>query len=320
MAEPRDQSPPLADLSPTIRAWRVGPGKVLTLARPRIVAILNVTPDSFFAGSRLPSAAAAADAASAAIAQGADALDIGGESTRPGSGRVGADEQMRRVVSAIHAIRAGSGRMSVVPLSVDTTWTTVAEAALDAGADAINDVSAGTEDPGMLALAARRGAGLVLMHRLRPPGEDSYSDRYRAPPDYSRAGDVVAAVRAFLAERAAVAQRAGVDPRAIVLDPGLGFGKTVEQNLELILRTNALAALGFPIMSGISRKSFTGAWAGLQDSRPEDRLAASVALALEHRRAGASIFRVHDVAAHAAALRPEETERPATAGKLRETE
>ncbi len=298
--------------------WWVGREKKVPLERPRIMAILNLTPDSFYDGGSLTDADAAVARAEDAVAQGADMLDFGGESTRPGASRVSADEQLRRVIPAIGALRRAGGPLATIPISVDTTLASVAEAALDAGADAINDVSGGTEDEGMLPLAARRGAGLVLMHRLRPPEHDSYSDRYGAgvpdrgssrpaspPPDYSREGGVVGAVRAFLDARAHAARRAGVDRRAIVLDPGLGFGKTVEQNLELIRRTGELADLGFPILSGISRKSFTGAWAGLADSTAADRLAPSIALALEHRRAGASIFRVHDVAAHAAALRPQ---------------
>lgn len=267
------------------------------------MAILNITPDSFFDGGTLTDPGSAAAAAARAVDEGADILDVGGESTRPGSARVDADEQSRRVVPAIAAIRRAGGALAAVPISVDTTRAEVARAALDAGADAINDVSAGTDDDDMLALAARRGAGLVLMHRLRPPDGDSYSDRYACPPDYTREGGVVEVVRAFLAARAAGAIAAGVDRAAIALDPGLGFGKTVEQNLELIRRTGELAALGFPIVSGISRKSFTGAWAGLKDSTPAGRLAPSIALALEHRRAGAAVFRVHDVVAHAAALR-----------------
>ncbi len=276
------------------------------------MAILNITPDSFFDGGVLTDARAAAARAEQAVAEGADILDIGGESTRPGAARVPADEQRSRVIPAIAAIRRAGGALAV-PISVDTTHAPVAEAALDAGADAINDVSAGTEDARMLGVAARRRAGLILMHRLRPPDQDSYSDRYAsapndspravAPPDYAREGGVIAAVRSFLAARSAAALEAGAARESIVLDPGLGFGKTVDQNLELIRRTGELCALGFPILSAISRKSFTGAWAGLKNSPPSDRLAPSIALTLEHRRAGASIFRVHDVSETLHALR-----------------
>lgn len=266
------------------------------------MAILNATPDSFFDGGVLMDPDAAVARAEQAVAEGADILDIGGESTRPGASRVPADEQVRRVIPVVAAIRRAGGALGAAPISVDTTSAEVADAVLDAGADAINDVSAGTEDARMPGLVARRGAGVVLMHRLRPPGLDSYSDRYAAPPDYAREGGVVAAVCSFLATRAHAALEAGTARESIVLDPGLGFGKTVEQNLELIRRTGELCALGFPILSGISRKSFTGAWAGLKGSTPSQRLAPSVALTLEHRRSGASVFRVHDVAEHRRAL------------------
>lgn len=282
--------------------WRIGREKTLRLDRPRLMAIVNLTPDSFYDGGTLGSVEDAVERAVAAVREGADVLDLGGESTRPGAARVSDDEQIRRVAPVVEAIRRAGGTLATVPISVDTTRAAVAAAALDAGADAINDVSAATEDPAMLALAGARGAGLVLMHRLRPPGEDSYSDRYAAAPDYAAAGGVVAAVRAFLAGRAAAALEAGVRRESIVLDPGLGFGKSVEQNLELIRRTGELCTLGYPILSGISRKSFTGRYAGLCDSTPADRLAPSLELAREHWRAGARIFRVHDVGAHAAAL------------------
>lgn len=278
--------------------WRLAHGRAIGLDRPRIIAILNATPDSFFDGGRLTDAAAARDAAVRAAGEGADALDLGGESTRPGASRVPADEQLRRILPALRAIR---GALPSMPISIDTTLVPVAAGAIEAGADAINDVSAGTEDPGMFALAARAGAGLVLMHRLRPPGEDSYSDRYASPPSYM---DVVASVRSFLADRAAVAAREGVPKEGIVLDPGLGFGKSVEQNLELVRRTGELTVLGFPVLSAASRKSFVGR-AGMpgRETGPEDRLAATLGISVAHLAAGARLFRVHDVRAHAEALR-----------------
>ena len=209
-----------------------------------------------------------------------------------------AAEQIQRVVPAVRAIRDRVG--ADVPISVDTTLSEVAEAALDAGADAINDVAAGREDPAMFDLAASRGCGLILMHRLAPPEGDSFSDRYAEAPRY---GDVVGEVGAFLRERAEAAMGAGVARERIVLDPGLGFGKTVEQNLELIVGTGRLAALGFPILSALSRKSFTAAAGGLgRDSRPSERLPASMALSVTHLGSGASIFRVHDVAPQRQAL------------------
>lgn len=172
--------------------WRVSDRCTLDLSVPRVVAILNVTPDSFADGGRLGSPEAALVAAERAVRDGAAMLDVGGESTRPGAARVSAAEQIARVVPAIRAIRA---RLPQIPISVDTTMAEVAEAALDAGADAINDVSAGEEDGAMLALAAKRRAGVILMHRLRPPGADSYSDRYASTPTYDAAQGVVGEVQ-----------------------------------------------------------------------------------------------------------------------------
>ena len=151
----------------------------------------------------------------------------------------------------------------------------------------------------MLRLAADRGAGLVLMHRLAPPERDSYSDRYAHPPEY---GDVVAVVREFLGRRAAAAESTGIAPEAILVDPGLGFGKTVAQNLELVRRTGEIAALGYGVLSGASRKSFVGRAMGLSESEPKQRLMGSVAISVAHYLAGARVFRVHDVAEQRTAL------------------
>jgi len=261
------------------------------------MAILNVTPDSFADGGRFASAGDVADAAQRALDEGADALDVGGESTRPGAARVPIDEQTRRVVPAIEAIRA---RGITAPITVDTTLAPVARAALDAGADAINDVSAGEEDPAVLALAAERGCGVILMHRLAPPDRDVYSDRYERAPEYT---DVVGHVGGYLAGRVAAAERAGVAPDAILVDPGLGFGKSVEQNLELIRHSGELASrAGRPVLSALSRKSFVGRAALGRDSGPSERLPGTLALSVLHLLAGARVFRVHDVAAHAGAL------------------
>lgn len=264
------------------------------------MAILNVTPDSFADGGAYATPEAAAAAAAWFVGEGADVIDVGGESTRPGAARVGADEQLRRVLPVIRAIRAG-GVTRGVPVTIDTTLARVARAAFEAGADAINDVSGGTEDPGMLPLAAERGAGVVLMHRLAPPTADSYSDRYASPPEYSSAG-VVEDVAAYLRERALAALRAGVARDAIVLDPGLGFGKTVEQNVALIDGTRRLLELGYPILSALSRKSFVGRLSLGRESSPAERLPGTLELSLRHGRAGATIFRVHDVGEHARLL------------------
>lgn len=267
---------------------------------PRILGIVNVTPDSFAGEGRHADPIAARDHAARLVAEGADALDIGAESTRPGAARVPADEQVRRLVPAIRAIRVLPGAAGRVPISVDTTLSAVARAAFDAGADAVNDVSAGAEDPALLALVAREGRGVVLMHRVRPPEADSYSDRYDTPP---LEGDVVGIVRDALAGAASRARDAGVRPESILLDPGLGFGKTVEQNLALIRAGVECLPPGYPLLSALSRKSFVGRVSLGRDSSPEERLAGTLALSVEHLRRGARFFRVHDVAAHAPALR-----------------
>ena len=261
------------------------------------MAVLNVTPDSFHEASRVPTVDAALRAAAWAIEHGADMLDIGGESTRPGAERVSDADQIARVAPVVRAIR---NELGGVPISVDTTRSAVAAAAIDNGADAINDVSGATEDGGMLELAARTGAGVVLMHRLVEPGRESYSDRYASPPRYA---DVVVEIRSFLSARAEVALEAGVRRVGIVLDPGLGFGKAVEQNIELVRRSGELASLGYPLLCAASRKSFVGAVSIGAESSPSDRLAGSIALSVVHRMLGASIFRVHDPREQAQALR-----------------
>ncbi|TVS07917.1 MAG: dihydropteroate synthase [Phycisphaerales bacterium] len=281
--------------------WSLAHGRSLVLDRPRIVAILNTTPDSFHEASRTGSVAETVDRAHRFAQEGADMLDIGGESTRPGAERVPPAEQVRRVVPVIRAIRESSGPASGLPISVDTTLAEVAREAILAGADAINDVASGSEDDAVFALAAEHGAGLILMHRLRPPDADSYSDRYTQPPAYT---DVVAEVGAFLRQRALAALRAGVGPASIVIDPGLGFGKTVGQNFELIARTAELAAIGYPVMSAASRKSFVGAAASPgRETAPAERLAGSLAVSIEHARLGALLLRVHDPKEHAEAMR-----------------
>lgn len=282
------------------RSWAMA-RCVLPLDRPRLIAILNLTPDSFHESSRVADPAQAVDRAERAMAEGADALDMGGESTRPGAPRIDAEGQCRRVIPAIEAIRRSLGAAGRAPILVDTTLEPVARAALDAGANAVNDVSAGLESPGMLRLVAERGAGLILMHRLAPPTADSYSDRYQREPEY--AGGVVANVLGFLRARVSAAEAAGVARGALVLDPGLGFGKSVDQNLELIAKSGDLAGLGYPVLSALSRKSFVGRVGLGRDSSPDERLTATLALSVMHLAAGAILFRVHDVAPHAEALR-----------------
>jgi dihydropteroate synthase len=258
------------------------------------MGILNVTPDSFSDGGRHNKPADAVAHAERMVGEGAAIIDIGGESTRPGAERIGAGEQIRRVVPVIEAIRS---RIDI-PISIDTTLSDVATAAIDAGATMINDVSAGTEDEAMLPLAAQRGCGIVLMHRLCPPEEDSWSDRYTREPEYD--GDVVGSVLAWLLAHALVAIEAGVHPSAICLDPGLGFGKTVQQNWKLIAGSDRFAAINYPVLAASSRKSFLGTVTGV--TRPEQRGSVSLAVTAMQYAAGLRLFRVHDVSAHRHAL------------------
>jgi len=275
------------------RFWTAGSDRVVSLEPFAIMGVVNVTPDSFSDGGQFAGPEEAAQHALQLVEEGATIIDIGGESTRPGAARISPEEQVRRVVPVIARLRSRSG----VAISIDTTSAAVADAALEAGADAVNDVSAGCEDRAMFPLVARRGAGLVLMHRLAPPGDDSYSDRYAEPPIYD---DVVREVASFLLMRAELAMGAGVARECIALDPGLGFGKSVAQNYELLARTSELAALGMPVLVGASRKSFLGAVTGRSD--PEQRIIGSVVAAVAAYGGGARIIRAHDAGAHREAL------------------
>jgi dihydropteroate synthase len=250
--------------------------------RPALVmGVLNVTPDSFSDGGRFATTDAAVAQAETMLAGGAALIDVGGESTRPGSLPVAPDEQIARVVPVIRRI-AGLP----VTISIDTTKAAVAEAALDAGAAVINDISAGRDDNTMLPLVARRGVPVVLMHMQGTP------QAMQDDPSYQ---DVVAETIAFLRGRVVAAQAAGVELSKILLDPGIGFGKTLEHNLELLRRQREFLALARPVVIGTSRKGFIGRITG--EPEPSKRLfgtAASVALSVA---SGAAIVRVHDVAA-----------------------
>ncbi len=263
------------------------------------MAIINCTPDSFHPDSRAETVERAIELARQSVDEGADLVDIGAESTRPGAQRIDAHEQISRALPVIEAIRAHSGALSTVPISIDTTLLAVARAALDAGADAINDVSAGREDPGVLALAAERGAGLVLMHRLTTPGRDRYSDQYDEEPAYE---DVVEEVGAELQRATDSALAHGASRRSIVWDPGLGFGKGIDDTLKLIRSTPSLGGHGYPVLSALSRKSFVGRLSLGRDSEPAERLSGTLALSTLHLHLGARIFRVHDVGPHRQAL------------------
>jgi dihydropteroate synthase len=292
-------------------------GWLIDLRVPRVIGIVNCTPDSFSDGGELATVEAAVARAEEMIDAGAIGVDIGGESTRPGAHAVPEAEQIRRVVPVIAMLRGRRGGVaSGGPLiTVDTTRAAVAQAAIEAGADGVNDVSGATDDPAMLDVCARAQCGIILMHRARRPAEDRYSTAYvgaggggpggeggaAAAPVYR---DVVHDVGHFLASRALAAQHAGIAPEAIMLDPGLGFGKSVADNLALIARTGELIELGYPIMSGLSRKSFVGAHMNLPlGHQPSERLAGTLELSARHATAGARLLRVHDVREHVAMVK-----------------
>jgi dihydropteroate synthase len=261
--------------------------------RPLVMGVLNVTPDSFSDGGQFIEPAAAVARAGQMAAEGADLIDVGGESTRPGSLPVEPDEQIRRVVPVLRAARA---RLAGVTFSIDTTRADVAAAALDAGAHVVNDVSAGRGDPGLLPLAARRGCPLILMHMQGTP------QTMQLNPTYS---DVTAEVKSFLRDRAEAAIGAGFNARNILLDPGIGFGKTVEHNLELLRRLGEFATLGRPLVVGTSRKGFIAKVLGEQRGAADSNsrlfgTAATVAWAVAN---GAGVVRVHDVGAMAQVVR-----------------
>jgi len=247
----------------------------------RLMGVINVTPDSFSDGGEWFDGDAALAHAADLVADGADILDVGGESTRPGAAPVPEHEELRRVVPIVEAAAA---RHPSTQISVDTSKLAVARAALDAGATYVNDVTAFRADPGLAALTAERGADCCLMHMLGEP---------RTMQDDPRYEDVVSEVKAFLEARLAFAVAEGVPEDRIQLDPGIGFGKTLEHNLELLRRLDELAALGRPLVVGTSRKGFIGRLTGR--TTPADRVPGTLAtnvLALER---GASVFRVHDV-------------------------
>jgi dihydropteroate synthase len=250
---------------------------------PLIMGILNVTPDSFSDGGCYSDTAAAVQHALEMIDEGADLIDVGGESTRPGSQPVPAPEQERRVIPVI--VRLRECVPSSTPISIDTTSARVAEAALEAGADWINDTSAGRDDPAMLALAADRGVPIVLMHRQGMPEAMQQDPRY---------ADVVGEVRDFLAERIETALAAGIAQDKILTDPGIGFGKTLEHNLALMAGLGGLVGLGPPLLLGASRKRFLGAIC--REQVLTALMPATCATTALGVMAGAKVFRVHDVA------------------------
>ena len=250
--------------------------------RPLVMGIVNVTPDSFSDGGRFAATDSAIQHALRLAAEGADLLDIGGESSRPGSKPVSPDEELARVVPVVRGL---AGQLDI-PISVDTTKAEVARQALAAGAGIVNDITAGLGDPDMVAVVRESGAGVVLMHMQGTP------ETMQQNPAYA---DVVREVRDFLADRIRVWVAAGVPAERIAIDPGIGFGKTFDHNLTLLRHLDALSAIGRPVLLGVSRKGFLGKITG----RPVDeRQAASLAAACFCASRGtAHILRVHDVAA-----------------------
>ena len=245
----------------------------------QLMGVVNVTPDSFSDGGLYLDPEAAIAHGRELAEAGAEILDVGGESTRPGAEPVGEEEELRRVVPVIRGL-AGSGRR----LSVDTSKAPVAAAALDAGAEIVNDVTALRGDPEMASLCAERGATVVLMHMLGEPRTMQQDPRY---------DDVVTEVKAFLAERLEAAVTAGIDEERVWLDPGIGFGKTGAHNMELLRRLGELRKLGRPLVVGTSRKSFIGKVDG---SPADQRLGGTIASSVLAAAEGADVLRVHDVA------------------------
>lgn len=262
----------------------------------QLMGVLNITPDSFSDGGQFVDIDQAAEHGLQMARDGATIIDIGGESTRPGSERVGADEQINRVVEPIRKLRValdGQG-LGHVAISIDTTLADVARAAIDAGAAMLNDVSAGREDGAMFDLAAERGVPIILMHMLGEPGTMQDAPQY---------DDVVQEVLALLIQRAEAAQGAGVAREKIWLDPGIGFGKTLEHNLALLGSLDRFVATGYPILLGVSRKRFIAdCCQPFASPDAADRLPGTLAANLIGAQSGVAALRVHDVAEHRQAL------------------
>ena len=268
--------------------WKIRDREIDLSRRARVMGIINATPDSFSDGGSFLDPQAALAHGLQMVAEGAEILDIGGESTRPGAQSVEADEEIRRVLPIIQALR----RESQVLLSIDTSKAAVARAALDAGADIINDVTGLRGDPEMPALAASTSAGVVIMHMKGEPCT------MQVAPTYD---DVVEEVGNFFRQALARSVACGIDPMRIALDPGIGFGKTPEHNRRLLAELSAFLEFGRPLLVGASRKSFLGWLAG--SSAMDDRFWPGVALTSLCRERGARILRVHDVKPHTEALR-----------------
>jgi len=251
----------------------------LSATKPATMGIVNVTSDSFSDGGKFLDPSDAIEHALRLVEDGADIVDIGGESSRPGSDPVSEDEELSRVIPVIEGLRRRSG----VPISIDTTKSIVAGRAIEAGADMINDISAGRFDSEMFSVAAASARPICLMHMKGTPKTMQDSPQYN---------DIVAEIRDFLSEAIERAVLAGVDRQNIVIDPGIGFGKTAEDNIVILKNIRRFAALGCPVLLGASRKSFIGTKLGLE---VQERLEATLATVPISADGGASILRVHDV-------------------------
>jgi dihydropteroate synthase len=270
------------------RLWKIG-GRVFDLSQQRLImGVLNVTPDSFSDGGKFFSAERAIEHGMKMAADGADIIDVGGESTRPGAEAVATEEELRRVIPVIRSLHA---RVEV-PISIDTSKSQVAVAAIDAGASIVNDVTGGRGDEQMLPLIAESRSAFIIMHMQGTPKTMQVGPRYE---------NVVLEIAEFFRQQYTRAIGSNIDPMAIAFDPGIGFGKTLEHNVELLAQLERLRVHGRPLVVGVSRKSFLGKLIGSTDMR--DRVAPAVALTALLRARGADVFRVHDVKENVSALR-----------------
>jgi len=270
------------------RIWKIGERALDVSRHGLIMGVLNVTPDSFSDGDQFLSRDKAVERGLQMAAEGAHIIDVGGESTRPGSQPITADEELRRVLPVIEDLR----RKLDVAISIDTSKAEVARAAIEAGASVVNDVTGGRGDEQMLPLIAETKSGLIVMHMQGTPPTMQIQPRY---------ADVVAEISEFFRQQYARAIGLNIDPMAIAFDPGIGFGKTLEHNLELLAQLERLRTQDRPLVVGVSRKSFLGKLIGSPEIR--DRLVPGVALSAILRARGADVFRVHDVKENVYALR-----------------
>ncbi len=290
MGAPRSNNcaPALVSIVMRERIWRVGE-RIFHLSRHGLImGVLNVTPDSFSDGGEFFTSTKAIERGLAMAAEGADIIDVGGESTRPGSEPVAADEELRRVIAVVENLRAKID----VPISIDTSKAEVARAAIEAGASIVNDVTSGRGDERMLPLVAETKSAFIIMHMQGTPRTMQVRPRYT---------DVVEEISEFFRQQYARAIGLNIDPMAIAFDPGIGFGKTLEHNLELLARLERLRAHDRPLVVGVSRKSFLGKLVG--SPKISDRLVPGLALTSLLRARGADVFRVHDVKENVHALR-----------------